>query len=179
MSDHQTSDSQEPATPRDKAELMARIRAGRAALMGLIGPLSDAQMTAMGKDGGWSVKDHLAHLTAWERLVIARLQGHPDRESAIMGMDAAAYAEADLDGVNAAVYGRYRDVPLADVRAAFDAATDEVLAVVEGMAWEDLLRPTAPNDPDSGLLLENVVGNTYGHVAEHTPWIQAVIAAGA
>jgi hypothetical protein len=178
MSDDQTNDVQQPSTPQEKAELIARIRQGRAALLELIGDLSDAQMTAPGKDGGWSVKDHLAHLTAWERLAIARLQGRSEREPEIVGMDAASYTTADLGGVNAAIYQRHKDEPLAGVRAAFDTATDEVVAVVDGMTWEDLLRPTFPNDPDSGLLLENVAGNTYDHVAEHTPWIQAVIGVG-
>ncbi len=175
MSDDRTNDIQQPSTPQNKAELMARIRQGRAALQELIGNLSDARMTAPGKDGGWSVKDHLAHLTAWERLGIARLQGHPEREPEIVGMDEASYEAADLDGVNAAIYQRHKDEPLEGVRTAFDEATDEVLAIVDGMTWEDLLRPTSPNDPDSGLLLENVAGNTYEHVAEHTPWIQALI----
>jgi hypothetical protein len=175
MSDDQTPDSQQPSMPQDKAELMARIRRGRAALLELIGNLSDARMTAPGKDGGWSIKDHVAHLTAWERLALARLQGYPEREPAIVGMDEASYEAADLDGVNAAIYQRHKDEPLVAVRAAFDTATDEVLAVVEGMTWEELLRPTFPSDPDAELLLENVVGNTYGHWAEHTPWIQELI----
>ena len=179
MSDDQTTDIQQPPTPRDKAELIARIRQGRAALQEVIGNLSDAQMTAPGKDGGWSVKDHLAHLTAWERLGLARLQGHPEREPAIVGMDEASYEAADLDGVNAAIYQRHKDEPLAEVRAAFDEATDEVLAVVDGMTWEDLFRPTFPNDPDSEPLLEEVAWNTYKHFADHAGWIQALIGAGA
>jgi hypothetical protein len=175
VSDEQQTVPQPPDWPRDKADLIARIRQGRAALADLIAGLSEVRLTTPGSAGGWSVKDHLAHLTAWERLVIGRLRGQTDREHEVVGMDEAAYAAADEESLNAFIYQRHKDQPLGEVRAAFDAATDEVLALVDAMTWEDLRRPTFPDLPGSGALLGNVVGNTYGHFNEHQEWIQDLL----
>jgi hypothetical protein len=52
--------------PATKAELMARIEREWAVLQALLAQVSEEQMEAPGADG-WSVKDQVAHLAAWER----------------------------------------------------------------------------------------------------------------
>ncbi|MEK7693088.1 MAG: ClbS/DfsB family four-helix bundle protein, partial [Chloroflexota bacterium] len=53
-----------------KAELLDAIRRDRATLDALVTSLSEAQMIAPELDAGWSVKDVLAHITAWEQLCL-------------------------------------------------------------------------------------------------------------
>lgn len=58
-----------------KAELREHYGRMRDAIMGAIAGLSEAQMSEPSLDG-WSVKDHLAHLAAWDEvrsLEIARI----------------------------------------------------------------------------------------------------------
>ena len=91
-----TTDSQAgeyAAVPHDKAELMARIDREWAALERTLALLSESQMTTAGP-GGWSAKDLLAHISAWERvLLICHLQGGSFAEAA--GMDEATAAATE------------------------------------------------------------------------------------
>ena len=56
----------EPTRPNDKDELLAMIQSGYEQFEALLATLSEGQMTIAGVNGSWSVKDNLAHLTAWE-----------------------------------------------------------------------------------------------------------------
>jgi hypothetical protein len=59
-----------------KAELLADIEPAWAALNAALDRLTPTQMTTI-KDGqGWTVKDHLIHLTAWERSIVFFLTAH-------------------------------------------------------------------------------------------------------
>jgi hypothetical protein len=49
-----------------KPYMMEEMAKSRRELEALVESLSDEQLTRPGKDGGWSVKDHLAHLAMWE-----------------------------------------------------------------------------------------------------------------
>ena len=65
----------EPVRPVDKAALLANIQAGYDQLEALLASLSEEQMTIPGVNGSWSVKDNLAHLTAWQSYQAARQEG--------------------------------------------------------------------------------------------------------
>ena len=66
--------------PRTRADLMARIQRDWAALEETIADLIEEQMSVPDA-GGWSIKDNLAHLTAWEStgrsLMVLRKEGLP------------------------------------------------------------------------------------------------------
>lgn len=161
-------------TAQDKAELMERIHASWAALVQTIGRLSDAQVTAPGPDGGWSVKDHLAHVTAWEQKLLAMVGGRPAHEG--LQLDEATYLATDLDGMNAIIYERARELSLPEVLAAFRRSHEQVVAALEGLTEADLARPYTPGDPtDTRRLVDGIVGNTYEHYLEHQGWIEALI----
>jgi hypothetical protein len=168
-----------PPDPRNKEELIERILGGRVRLEKLIDSLSDEELTAPGPDGAWSVKDHLAHLTAWERLLLARLQRKAGRVHEIVGMDQAAFEAArkarDYDTLNAGIYRLNSDRSLTEVRADFDGTTDEVLSTLEGITWDDLQRASLPDDPSSTQLLLFTAGNTYEHFTEHMGWIRELV----
>src|SRR5437763_16940216 len=95
------------ASPRDKAELLDRIGRSRPALETTIDSLSEAQLAAPGPGGGWSAKDHLAHLAAWERKALAELEGRPPHE--VFGVDGASYEASDVDQLNEIVYRRNKE----------------------------------------------------------------------
>ncbi|MDL1896466.1 ClbS/DfsB family four-helix bundle protein, partial [Anaerolineae bacterium CFX7] len=56
--------------PTTKQELLHRIRARHADMEELLSSLEPAQMRAPELDGGWSVKDSLAHIAAWEKVLL-------------------------------------------------------------------------------------------------------------
>src|SRR5436190_18464411 len=57
----------------DKASVLQAIRDKHVEMETLLGTLDEKQMTAPVLDDGWSVKDTLAHLVDWERLMIGWL----------------------------------------------------------------------------------------------------------
>jgi len=65
----------QPVRPADKAELLAIIRDGYEQFEDLLASLQEEQMTIPGVNGSWSVKDNLAHLTAWQNYQAARQEG--------------------------------------------------------------------------------------------------------
>ncbi|HEY7834343.1 MAG TPA: DinB family protein [Ktedonobacterales bacterium] len=163
------------ALPQRRSELIARIQESRAALDALIGALAPEQTAAPGPDGGWSVKDHLAHMAAWQCVAYLRVIGHMDHEHEVFGMDPVRYEATDADGLNAAVYQSCKDRTLAEVRATFEQAYQQVLGALAQLHSEDLQRPVDPAQPHLGTLVANVAGNTYEHFEEHAAWIRAAL----
>jgi hypothetical protein len=167
------------AMPTNKAELMERIDRSWAALEQVIARADEAELTRPGGADGWSVKDHLVHLATWERSLLALLEGSPRHEA--VGLDKATYEALGTDGVNAAVYERNKDLPLAEALAFVRQTHESVLRVLAAMTDADLLRPYShyqpdepPHNPDPVVYWIN--GNTFGHYEEHTGWIEALLA---
>lgn len=161
-----------PGLPRDTADLVARIQREWSALLRAVERLSQEQMDAPGP-GGWSVKDNLAHLTAWEQFMLRHyLAGQPAHEA--MQVDEEAFKGLDEDGLNAVLHQRNRSRSVADVLAGLQRSHAQVVATLEGMPFTDLMRPIRPHDPRP--VLAWVVGNTYEHYQEHRLAIQAMLA---
>lgn len=157
-------------TPRDKAELMARIHRERTALEQTINRLDEVQMTTPGPEG-WSVKDHVGHIDIWERiLLIAHLQGQSFAQAADMD-EATAKATEHMNaetGLNDFFFQRDRDRPLAGVLADFHETHQRLLDALEATEFAMLTKPH---------LAEHVIGDTYEHYREHHRIIQALTAA--
>ncbi len=160
--------------PRDKAELLARIREARAALERTVERLSEAQLTAAGA-GGWSGKDHLAHLAAWEGKIVAVMEGRPAHEG--LGLDEATYRGANIDEINARLHERDRARPLPDVLATYRRTHGRLLAALEALPEAELTRPYQSADAGD-VLADGIAGNTYEHYDEHRGWMEAIVAQG-
>jgi hypothetical protein len=160
--------------PQNKGELIERMRQARAALEHTISSLSNEELIRPGADGGWSVKDHLAHLAAWARKVLAIMQGRPAYEG--LQVDEMTYRETDLDGLNAILYEHARNRSLADVLADFRQTHRDMLIAVEGLSEADLAKPYVPDDPtDSRRLVDGIISNSYEHDLEHQGWIEELL----
>lgn len=97
--------------------------------------LSDEQMLQPGVVDDWTMKDVLAHISAWERMFIgwieALLRGEtPDRPE--------FFSEEWTDRVNARVYEESRERTLDDVRAASRASHAETLAFIDRLSDAEL-----------------------------------------
>jgi hypothetical protein len=162
--------------PKDKAELLERVRREYTALEQTIGQLSEAQMTAP-IDGSWSSKDILAHIAAWQQILLGLHIGGRPFDQAAPGI-AANYQTDDVDTINEALYQRDRERPLAETLDAFRRTHQQTLATIEGMSEADLFRPYTPpgRDPsDGGQLINWIASDTYEHYMEHRATIQALI----
>ena len=157
----------EPVKPADKAALLANIQAGYDQLEALLASLSEEQMTIPGVNGSWSVKDNLAHLTAWQSYQAARQEGILN---GVEPPDPAPGLEAE-DEINEYFYQQYKDRPLAEVLADFRASYQRVLAATQALSWEALNEPFPwyDNNVPVGAY---TMGNTYGHYEMHREIIQ-------
>ncbi len=162
-----------------QADLLRRIRDSRAALEQMVARLGEVQLTTPGLDG-WSVKDHLAHVAAWEESLLALLEGR-DRNAAI-GIDpsSAESANHDVDALNAIIQRRSRERSLADVLATFRETHGRVLAMLAKLTDADLLRPYSHYQPnveprDPRPVIGWIDGNTWEHYDEHSTWIGRLI----
>jgi uncharacterized protein (TIGR03083 family) len=167
------------AAPHDTAELMARIDREWAALERTLAPLSESEMTTPGP-GGWSAKDLLAHISAWERvLLVCDLQGGSFAEAA--GMDEATSAATEHmsaeTGINDYFHQRDKDLPLAEVLTSFRETHRQVVAALAQLGDADLQRAHDPDDPTSRLV-DSIVGDTYAHYRQHRATIEAMFERG-
>lgn len=167
--------------PPDKEALLARLRQSRAALEVLIAPLSAGRLSAPGPGGDWSVKDHLYHLATWQRVQLARMQGHP--EWAVVDLDEASYRAAlhsapDFRDINAIIWRRGKDLAANDVLAHFRETFAQLLAELDRWSYADLQRQAYPNRPDGPSVLKQLSGDSYEHDEEHLGMIRRVIGDG-
>ena len=165
-----------PGLPQNKAELLDRIEQAWTALQATIRGLTEPQMTRP-DTGGWSIKDNLAHLTAWEEFMrLNHLQGQPPHT--VLQIDEKQFKQLDENGLNAVLYQRSKDQSVADVLAGLQRSHAQVVAYLERWSYEDLMKPHYPDDPEANPLMNWVVGNTYEHYQEHLANIQKAIKAG-
>jgi hypothetical protein len=165
---------------KTKAELMSEIEQDWNALDQTLGQLSEKQMTTLRDAQGWSVKDHIIHLTAWERSVLFMFRGKPRHEG--LGVDAAVYYEGDDDKTNAIVQAKTRDLSLNDALAQFRDVHQSLMQLLEPLSDQDLHRrvrhyvPTDPGEGDGPVVINVIDGNTANHFREHKGWIEALVA---
>ena len=165
--------SAESSIPNDKADLLVRIHREWSALLRAIEGLTPEQMSVPDA-GGWSIKDNLAHLTAWEQFMLLHyLQGHPPHEA--MQIDAATMERLDENGTNAVLFERNRLRPVANVLDGLRRSHEQVVAFLEQMSFSDLMKPRFPDDPQARPLIGWVIGNTYEHYQEHLRNIQVIV----
>lgn len=149
----------------DKARLIEQIRAARQRLEEVVASFSPDQMTRPGLSGGWSVKDILAHVAAWEGRMVGWLETALQGETPQLLPPGMTWA--DLDLWNEQTYREHRNRALDDVQAGFAASYPRALQSVEAMPEDDLI------DPDRFAWLEGhplwrlVAANTFEHYAEH------------
>jgi hypothetical protein len=158
----------------NKAELIQRIHHSRAALEEALNSMSQEQLIRA-TPGGWSIKDHLAHLASWELGVAELLRRRPRFEA--MQVEEAVSQGKSEDEINDLIYHQHTDIPLDEVSKKFREAHKQLLEALEELNDEGLLLAYAnytadgsgdPNRP----VLHWVIGNTYEHFDEHLGYIQ-------
>jgi hypothetical protein len=137
----------------DRQTLLDHYRDTRSQLLDAIEGLSDEQLMERTLDG-WSVKDHLAHIAAWDEIRAAEVE----RVSA--GFEPAWPFGEPADAYNPIAYEMRKDLSIAQVRWELETTRRKLLTAIEGALPRGL---DASLYGDAGLL--------SGHEAEHTSWI--------
>jgi len=162
-------------TPATKAELRERIDSSYASLEHILAQLSDAQLTTP-IDGSWSAKDLLAHVAAWEQIMIHFHVGDRSFED-VTGLTTVPYASTQVDQINEALYARDRELPLPQVLQSFRSTHQELLAMLGDMSEADLARPYAPEGRSGSPLIQWIIGDSYDHYDEHRATLERVLSA--
>lgn len=168
--------------PHSSEQFLLRLEAQRHRLMETLRALSDEQLVTPLDAEGWSVKDHVAHLTAWEAGIVALLK-YQDRWRA-MGLAPSLMADAlDYEEINAELYRQHRSVSPGDAFTAFNRVHIELVHLIQTVGTEGIHKSYAHYAPDAAgeeweePVINWLIGNSYGHYAEHLQWIEEKVAA--
>jgi hypothetical protein len=159
--------------PENKHELMSTIKREWGLLMDVIARLDEKQMTTPDA-GGWSPKDNLAHLSEWMNSLMGyHMDGRPSHE--VMRIPEEATKGWDMEVINPILFERNKDRSIEEVLRELRSTYDTLIAKLEGMSFDDLMRPRHKNDPEKRPLLMWVLGDTSEHFAEHREVIEKML----
>lgn len=166
MDEQSLRELEDAPVPKTAAELERCILVSREALLETLGRFEPDGFET-GKAGSWSPKDHVAHLIAWERMIVATAQ---DRSATrFPGLEPKAYGGLDLDELNEMLFERNATTPWAKVLRGFDDTQVETRALLGALSDEALL--TAWDPGDDRPVGQRIAGDTYLHYLEHRRWL--------
>ena len=157
-----------------KVQLLAEIDNAWVMFNSFLDNLSTAQKTTIHDDRGWSVKDHITHITAWEEMVVFFLQGKPRHEA--RGVSEAIFETGPIDQVNELVREERKHLRLSEANAQMQAVHRQMVNLVNGLTEEYLnkaLDETRPGE-DARRVIDLIRDNSSGHFAEHLDWIETL-----
>ena len=149
-----------------KSELLDQIRTERKQLEKVLAILTPDQMLQPGASGEWTIKDVLAHISAWERRMILWIGSHLRNETPDVPLP------WDVERMNAETYAQVKDKPLAEVLEEFHKSYRDALALAESLSEMQLQTAYADTWPMGSLWL-GVAANTNWHYKEHRESIEA------
>jgi hypothetical protein len=141
--------------------------------------LTDEQWLGRTDAAGWSVKDHVSHVTQWDVAVVELFRdGVPMQQS--LGVPDEEWTLDDYDPMNARIRLRFLEDGVETVRADRDATWTDLVSVLENLTDEQLA--TSPGelglnvgDESAPTLLQELVGYQGGHYEEHLEYIRIVV----
>jgi hypothetical protein len=160
------------ARPADKQELLERIQREWNPLFQMVQKPGPEQASRPGMSG-WSVKDNLAHLAAWEQMMLrSYLEASRStncwkwmRLSLTSGRRRINGCSMKGTRISAGTSAeRLRTKPRRGDRNAREDAFEEPSPV------------RYPDDPEQRPMLDWVIGNTYEHYREHRRYIEEILA---
>jgi hypothetical protein len=155
--------------PLTKQTVLNRLRDERSHFEELLAGFNANQMTNTALNDGWTIKDTVAHLTAWEKELLRWLkmadEGQPP------DMPRPGQWDSYIEAFNARQYAANRQRPLDEVMTEF--------RLVYSQLWTAL--QTLPDDPDDpswsvwygGQPPWGLVATYYHHYAEHGQAIES------
>jgi hypothetical protein len=152
------------AKPTSKEQLLNEIRTRHKWLEEKIAGIPRDVFLEPRTVGAWSVKDTIAHVTAWEKKFLSwyrdGLAGNkvdmPDWR-----------VRGTLGAINRRIFEENLSRDFDDVLADFAATYRQVLSTIESISEEDIFTPGRFAWTGKRKLLDYIWGNTAGHYAEH------------
>jgi len=165
-----------------KSTFLDRVDGSWDHLQAAIAAIPEAKLTGPTDPAGWTAKDHLAHLAAWERSMLFLLQKRPRHEG--LGVSETVYLSGDYDKINDEIYQHVRQQSLADVlenHAGIHARLREVMDAMPASDYRQTYNHFLPNEPgrdDGRPIYERLGHNLDEHYAEHLGYIRRLVGQG-
>ncbi|MFW6042014.1 MAG: DinB family protein [Guyparkeria sp.] len=166
--------SQSYPRPEAKDDVLSNIREARAELEASFAGLSQETLTGPVTDGGWSIKDHLAHIAEWQRRGLAVIAGKHPADG--FDIDRATFEDLrDVHAINELLFQRHKDRPLGEVIEDFRATHQRVEETIQAMSEEDLQRPLTGKIAERFPRVVDIVNFNFArHDRVHIPDIQGL-----
>lgn len=165
--------------PTTRSEFLQLFHASFADLESLISGFDEDQMLTLTDPAGWNVRDHLAHLTAWEATMIAFLRKEHQWEAC--GLTQEQHDTLEFDAPNEIIRQTTINVSPADVIETLKQTNAEFLSTLATVSDEDLASKARDFHPDWAkkqkdyTVLYVIGGDTWSHFDEHRPWIERIV----
>lgn len=153
----------------DKEQVISRLKIEFRLWEKLLNGGSEEQSTTSYFDNGRSIKDIVAHLTAWQQVTIARLnaaliQSEPILPDWLKGLDPEL--EENIDSYNENIFLLYRNMTWSSIHEEWKERYLKILELAEVIPAEDMM------DPQKypwlkGYPLIAILQGTHEHHEEH------------
>lgn len=163
--------------PGDRTELIAAISAGWKAYSRLLDGLPDAQWDGPTDDTGWTIKDHVAHVTAWENVMIEIFRsGTPPWQTLQIGED--EFAAHGYTTANALIHARTQGQSVRRARRNRELTHVRLMAMLDALEESEFQRPFSDLAPGAGsaTVLESLTAFLIRHYDAHRRGIEAILA---
>jgi hypothetical protein len=162
-------------TTKSKAAVLEELETEHARWVAILDEIGPARMLTPGVEGDWTVKDVIAHVTYYERVVRDRLTAslagrefvRPEYESP-KGLS--------IDDRNAWIYARIRDLPLDEVLRESREVYPPILEAVHTLTEAELNDPQRFPWQVGSALWEWIEGDVYEHYRDHVANLRAWLA---
>lgn len=161
-----------PTTTSLAERLCTTLEQERAAFIELLAAQSAATLDRKGVVGEWSIKNVLAHLSAWELLVVQVLS---ERLETGRTPDVMTAISADMDGWNAQRVAEVDELTSEDQLAEFEWTRSLLLQYLEGLDDATLAR-MAPWRGWDGSVADYVLDAIAAHERTHAEQVAAGLA---
>jgi len=153
-----------------KETFLSTLRTSRSELDRALAQVNEGRLEEPGVSGFMSVKDILAHITWFEKEMLAVLD-----QRTLAGSD---WWDLPSDERNDRIFAANRDRPLAEVRAGAHQVYALLLQALEGLDEGDLNDPSRFRDmPLDWIPYQLLAGNTCDHYDHHAADIRRWLAA--
>ena len=153
--------------------LIERIGGVRERWRRLVADVGPDRLERPGAMGDWTFKDVAAHLTAWRRRTVDRLEAAARGEPEPPPAWPAALGSDEDDPINAWIHDRTKDRPAAELLAAADAVYDDFVAAVRALPLRQATDPTRFPWLEGEALVDVDFGS---HLGEHEPDVRSWLA---
>lgn len=167
---------------RDKTidELIEEMEAAWQRLMDTMSAHAREAYTGNRDPAGWTALDHMAHVSVWERSVLAPLQGGTRHEA--LGLTDEQFTSMGFDEQNEIIRTQTEGHTWEQVMTDARQVHEDLIAAVRGSSSEELWKPTTELCPDqreqatSRPFMEVLMSDGCEHFDEHRGYIEKILA---